>query len=295
MKKTRSGPHHLAPAAPEIPAPVPRRPQRFELSGRTMVAAGGLVAGVWLMTQLWQVILVIAVALILVGTLNPIVAILQRHRFNRSVAVGVIVLALIVVGAGFGLVTVPALWQQITGMVQNLPRFQNRLAEVLAGHPATTAVSETIRRLKPEQLFASLGGRAVTYSSQALVIFGYIASSVALALYLLLDPERAQGGLFSVVPRRFHVRLARILLNLETIVGGYMRGQVLTSLFMMVFVFALLTICRVPNALALAVFAGITDVIPLIGGLIALTPVVLSARSSRTASSSRASMDGCCD
>jgi hypothetical protein len=46
---------------------------------------------------------------------------------------------------------------------------------------------------------------------------------------------------------------------------------------MMVFVFALLTACRVPNALALAVFAGVTDVIPLIGGLIALTPVVLSA------------------
>jgi predicted PurR-regulated permease PerM len=162
-------------------------------------------------------------------------------------------------------------------MVQSLPRLQTRLADVLAQHPATTAVAEGIRHFKPNDVMADLGRRAVSYSSEVVLVFGYGATSIALALYLLLDPERAQGGLFSVVPRRFHVRLARILLNLETIVGGYMRGQVLTSVFMMVFVFGLMTACRIPNALALAVFAGVTDVIPLIGGLIALTPVVLSA------------------
>jgi predicted PurR-regulated permease PerM len=253
------------------------RPRRFELSARTLLTAAGLVASVWLMTRLWPVVLVVALALILVGTLNPIVARLERHGVRRQLAVGLIVLALMVLGAGFALVTAPALWAQVSEMVQSMPRLQIRLADFLAGHPATATVAEGIRHFKPQDVLADLGRRAVSYSSQVVLLLGYGATSVALALYLLLDPERAQGGLFSVVPRRFHVRLARILLNLETIVGGYMRGQVLTSLFMMVFVFGLLTACRIPNALALAVFAGVTDVIPLIGGLLALTPVVLSA------------------
>ncbi len=256
---------------------TPGSRRRFELSSRTLMTIVGLTAGVWLMTRLWPVILVIAVALILVGTLNPIVALLERHKIKRPVAVGLIVLAFAILGTGFALITAPALWAQVSQMVQSLPRLQQRLADFLAAHPATATVADAIRRFQPNDIMADLGRRAVSYSSEAVLLLGYTATSVALALYLLLDPERAQGGLFSVVPRRFHVRLARILLNLETIVGGYMRGQVVTSVLMMVFVFGLLTACRVPNALALAVFAGVTDVVPLIGGLIALTPVVLSA------------------
>ena len=42
---------------------------------------------------------------------------------------------------------------------------------------------------------------------------------------------RLRGGLFAMVPRNFHLRLSRVLMNLETIVGGYIRGQALTSLF----------------------------------------------------------------
>ena len=62
---------------------------------------------------------------------------------------------------------------------------------------------------------------------------------------------------------------ARILLNLGTIVGGYMRGQLITSASIFVFTFGLLLVCKVPNALVLATFAGLTDVIPFVGGLLA--------------------------
>jgi putative heme transporter len=78
------------------------------------------------------------------------------------------------------------------------------------------------------------------------------------------------------------VRLARVLLNLETIVGGYLRGQIITSVSMGVFTFGLLAITQVPNALALAAFAALTDVIPFVGGLLATTPAVLVALSRGT-------------
>jgi len=44
------------------------------------------------------------------------------------------------------------------------------------------------------------------------------------------------------------------MMNLETIVGGYIRGQVITCVLMAVFTFILLAVCGVPNALAIAVF-----------------------------------------
>jgi predicted PurR-regulated permease PerM len=64
---------------------------------------------------------------------------------------------------------------------------------------------------------------------------------------------------------------------LERIVGGYIRGQVLTSVFMAVFVFGLLTVARVPNAIAIAVFAGVADVLPYIGVFLSVGPAVMGA------------------
>jgi putative heme transporter len=73
------------------------------------------------------------------------------------------------------------------------------------------------------------------------------------------------------------VRLARVLLGFETIVGGYVRGQLLTSAAIGVYVFALLTSFGMPNALALAVFAAAADVLPLVGGALTLAPIALQA------------------
>jgi len=78
---------------------------------------------------------------------------------------------------------------------------------------------------------------------------GYAAAAVVLAIYFIYDFERMRGLLYALTPRRYHLRLARILLNLGPIVGGYMRGQAITSLAIGVFTFGLLTFCGVPNAL----------------------------------------------
>jgi predicted PurR-regulated permease PerM len=68
-----------------------------------------------------------------------------------------------------------------------------------------------------------------------------------------------------------------VLVNLEVIVGGYIRGQVLTSVAMAAFVLALLAVCKVPNAIALAAFAGLADVLPYVGVLLSVGPVVVAA------------------
>ena len=79
------------------------------------------------------------------------------------------------------------------------------------------------------------------------------------------------------MPRRYHMRLARIIHNLETIVGGYMRGQLITCVALGAFTFLLLVACGVRNALALALFAALMDVLPFVGGILAAGPAVLTA------------------
>jgi len=95
----------------------------------------------------------------------------------------------------------------------------------------------------------------------------------------MIDRDRLRGGLFALVPRSHHVRLSRIMMNLETIVGAYIRGQVITCLLMAFFTLGLLTVCGVENALALAAFAGLADVLPFIGPLLSVGPAFFASLS----------------
>jgi predicted PurR-regulated permease PerM len=73
------------------------------------------------------------------------------------------------------------------------------------------------------------------------------------------------------------MKLSRILLKLETIVGGYVRGQIITCAMMAIFLFILLSACGVPNAIAIAAFGGIADVLPFVGIFLTMIPAVLAA------------------
>jgi len=123
-------------------------------------------------------------------------------------------------------------------------------------------------------------GIAIVFTTLLVIAVLLITMTIpSLALYIMIDRDRLRGGFFLVVPRSHHIRLSRVMLNLETIVGAYMRGQVITSVFIGVFVFVLLTACGVSNALAIAVFAGAADVLPYIGALLSVGAAVTAALS----------------
>ena len=111
-------------------------------------------------------------------------------------------------------------------------------------------------RLKSSQM------TVLSVTGRAFEIVAYPIAAIFLALYFMIDRDRLRGAVFAVVPRAHHLRYSRVLLNLETIVGGYIRGQVITCALMTAFILVLLLVCRVPNALALAMFGGAMDVLP---------------------------------
>jgi putative heme transporter len=257
---------------------------RVEISYRTILAVALTMGGIWLLDLLLPILVIIVVALILVGTLSPAVSWLQRHGVTRTLAIAVVFIGCGIVVVGLGLITIPSLFAQVSQTITNLPEIQKGLAHALESHRLTAPLANAIRTFKPEDRVRGVNvTTAVTASLGVVEVIGYAATSVVLAIYFIADAERSRAALYALVPRRFHVRLARVLLNLETIVGGYLRGQIITSVAIGLFTFALLASTRVPNALALAAFAALTDVIPFVGGLLATTPAVLVALSRGTA------------
>lgn len=265
------------------PPPGDSRSLRIEISPSSILLGVLVVAVVWLLGRLVPVLVTIAGALMLAGTLAPMVRWLEARHVRRGLALTLVVLGAVVLFGVILLVTAPSIWRAGTKFVGDLPKFRDELVTSLASHPRTGGLAQSLRRLEPQRLVEGVDlGAALAVGASLAEVIGYGITAIFLTIYLLSDRERMQGVLYALVPRRFHVRTARVLISLEAIVGGYIRGQVVTSVLIAVFTFVLLTVLRVPDALALAAFAGFTDVIPFVGGILATAPAVLAGLSRGT-------------
>ena len=249
----------------------------IEITTKTMVRAALVIAAAVVLLRLAPVVLCLVFALFLVGTLTPAVAWIEARGVRRLYAI-VGVFALLFVGVGaVGALTVPPLVGQVVTLAREEPALRGRIADVLSHARLTAPLAESLRNVHYDQIAASSAAAALEYSTHAVEVVAYLASGVFLALYVMIDRDRLRGGLYALVPRVHHIRLTRVLLNLEVIVGGYIRGQILTSALIAAFTFALLTVCGVRSALALGVLAGVADVFPYVGVLLAVGPAVAAA------------------
>jgi putative heme transporter len=252
---------------------------RFEVAPRTIAWILAAIAGVWLLRELWVVGLLVVVALVFAGTFNPLVEWMEKRGVKRTLALVLLLFGSIIVASLLIFLTVPPLAEQLAQIVRGAPRSRERLIVLLEKHSVTLPLAHAVQNAGLEQTFARLEKYLLGYSSQAVKVLGYFVTAVVLSFYFLADGKRTQGALYAIVPREYHMRLARIIHNLERIVGGYMRGQLITSAAIAIFTFLLLVICKVHNALSLALFAALADVIPFVGGFLAAAAAILSALS----------------
>ena len=250
---------------------------RFELSPRAIMGIVAALGGVWLACRLWMILLLLVVSLVFVGTLNPIVESLEARGLKRLTALMILIFVLGIGAALLIFLTVPTLIDQLSQIVQNLPGQRERLIGVLGQHRFAAPFGRALSSIGVEQAFERLRAYLVAHSSNAGSVIGGGITSCSLAFYFLADGKRTRGVLFAVVPRRYHMRLARIIHNFGLIVGGYMRGQLITSVALATFTFLLLAACGARNAVALALLAGLLDVLPFVGGVLATVPAVLTA------------------
>jgi predicted PurR-regulated permease PerM len=255
--------------------PKPRA--HVELSAGSVLRAIAIAAGAWLLLKLLPVLLVVVAALFLVGTLNPAVQRLEARGWRRGWAIGAVFSALFITAALLLGFTMPALVQQLASLLSRQGELRDRLIQELSRNRLAAPLADSLRHWHGPALTDIAAESALTYSARFLEVLGYLVSCIFLGLYMMIDRDRLRGALFAAVPRSAHVRMSRVMLSLELIVGGYIRGQVLTSVGMALFTFALLIACGINDALAIAVFAGLVDVLPYIGVLLAVTPAVAAA------------------
>ncbi|MEO6079827.1 MAG: AI-2E family transporter [Steroidobacteraceae bacterium] len=255
----------------------PARVVKFEVTIRSLLAIVLVIATAWCLWKLLPVLLVLIAALMLVVALDPLVCALETRKVRRTYGIGIVFIGVVGTAGLVLFLTLPPLFAQVNSVVEHEPEIRARVVGYLERSPLTTALANGLREVRYDDLLSSSKSMVLSVTARALQILTYTVATVFLAVYIMVDRDRLRGALFAVVPRRHHIRFSRVLINLALIVGGYIRGQIITCGLMTGFILSLLLVFRVPNALALAVFGGLMDVLPYIGAFLTTAPMVAAA------------------
>ncbi|MES2318948.1 MAG: AI-2E family transporter [Pseudomonadota bacterium] len=190
----------------------------------TFVIAVLVGVAAYTLVNLLPALLVLLMALMIVGTLNPTMHWLQGRGFRRGSAIAIVFGTLSLVSLAIATLTVPALVAQVSTLIEHEPQLRSKLVAFLASYPVTQFLADVVRDVHYDALIKEAGADVLALSARVVEIVAYSARAFFLALYMMIDSDRLRGALFLSTPRLHHVRLSRVLLNLETIVGGYIRG-----------------------------------------------------------------------
>lgn len=275
-----------------------------------------VIIGIFLW-QILDVLPIVVVATVLAFLLTPLTTLIERFlRGNRTVAILLTFVIVLVLLALLVLIILPVLFNEFRDFATQFPEFITRLQTdlesalsqpitfrgepvLINGEPlipldeirAALATPEGEDAVPPSlDLLGTLRGFVSSLAGPAFGVVGRTFTAVinivfllTLIFYLIRDSHKLTNGLVQVTPESYRGDVRRILFELKEVWNDYLRGQLILCVAIGVLVLIAALILGVPNAPMLALIAGITELIPNIGPLIALIPAALFALFSQSA------------
>jgi len=252
--------------------PSPQRRVAVVVPWQTILKIFAALTIVWLWFRLVEVVLVLIVAVLLAVTLDPVVGWLERRglpRWGAAIAVGLLFIGAI---GGFLWMTWASLSSQASYVAGHFDTFER---ETLSSLPQW--VRRAIGGGDMDQLRSRVGGYALAFARSvgSAVIVGLLG--FILTIYLLIEGDQTYHWLVACVPSEHRPRLETTLVECERVIFAYVAGNVITSVFATVVVGVSLSLLKVPAALLLAVVAGVSDFVPVLGFIASSIPAILLA------------------
>ncbi len=259
------------------------RPSQIALAGLTLL---GVFGAALLVLRLIDVLILVLVALVIAATLRPMVSALQHRGLPKALALLFIYLGILGVLAGLFVLVIPALVDQGGALVRGLPQMYASLVDSLEKNP-NAAIRTLPQRLPTGDQLASqlqavssvvLTG-ALGIGMGVLALLAQILSVVVLSIYLTLDQSRLERFWLSLAPAARRPELLAIWREIESRLGGYVRGELLLMTSIGVLASLGYLVIGLPYPLALGALAGLVEFVPMVGPTLGAIPAILVALS----------------
>lgn len=245
-----------------------------ETARRSLVATSVAVGVVALALALWHLRVLVALlmlALVISAAVRPGVEFLHKHRIPRGVGVAIHYVGFLAVIGLMLWVIVPRALNQVESAIGTLPTSASDVAVAAKKshgikHEILLGIQHRLERLPRG---TGLIHPAITYGRTALEVLVGIFFTFAVAAYWIFEKRRAQALVLVLArpDRRSVIRDTWDLIDAK--LGAFVRGQlVMITLVSTVLSFAF-WLDGVPYWLLIGVFAGLVEIVPIVGPLAA--------------------------
>lgn len=245
-----------------------------------------IVGSAWFVWLIRPVLAPFLLAVAIAYVVAPLVNFLVRRGWGRGLAIlTVYVGLLLLVGAGIwkGL---PSAARELHRLADAIPVYGAALREMTAdlqwqversGAPAEMreAVDKAIAGVEAWSAGAVAAVLGPGSLQRLIEVFFAVLLAPVLAFYLLKDMDYFKERLIRAVPKRWRNDIVMLLRNLDLVVAGFVRGQVLLALIVGALATVATYLLGLRYALLLGLFAGLTELIPYIGPVLGAIPAVL--------------------
>jgi predicted PurR-regulated permease PerM len=268
-------------------------PEIYEWTFRRVVWATlvfvAVAFGFWLIYRFYQAIFILFVAIVIGTVIRPLVNWLYLKGVPRMAGVVLVYLLLLVALIGFAFLLFPLLTQQMGKVMALVPDYYQGLRDWVINYPnqlishLSVYMPETLPLLRPIQQT----GLDVTVSPEQ--VLGYLAklSGVlfiliiipVLAFYWTLDGPRTIQSFLLMLPLENRDAIRELITAMENKVGSFVAGQGILCLAIGVMALISYMLIGLPNALVLALMAGVLEAVPMLGPMLGAMPAALVALS----------------
>lgn len=246
---------------------------KIDISWSTILKVLLVVLGLQFLSKIQDILLLLFVVLILVTALSPVVdKLVKQLVIPRWLAVTIIF-------GGVAIALILMVWLILPLMVKQVLELldQPQIKSLIGGSESSTFVEE-LQFISDK--IPGVGQGSSGLFSFLTTIFGGVVSVFTvfvLTLYLLLEEDGIRKFVYSVLPTQHKQQIVSTIHKISLKMGSWLRGQLLLGLIVGIIDMVILLTFGVPYWLTLAIFAGLTELIPYIGPFLGLAAALFVA------------------
>lgn len=237
------------------------------------------ISVIWVLYLARGVLWPFVLALLLVYLLTPLVDYLTDKKFPRVAATFCAYIVLFSIFTLIMLVVIPRLIDAFQEISSELPQYIDATKKYAA------SLQEKYRGLRlllereelTDWIFQGIGvltGKvAQSIAGVPAGIFLFILSLIV-SFYLLKDARKIRSALIDYIPKEYRKKVSEFLTDVDKILGGYIRGQLIIAAIIGISTGIGLFLLRIEYAFVLGTVAGVFNVVPYFGVVVSIIPAL---------------------
>jgi predicted PurR-regulated permease PerM len=222
----------------------------------------------WVIYLLREVIVWAVLALIISALFNPLIEVIEKRKIGRIPAVIIVYLSFILIVGLILFIIIPPLVVETQYFSSSFSQYFNKVPSFLSQIGLDSF--EGIYSLN-----SSLNQSLVKLSSNILGIFSSLFGSIfagltvfVLAIFMSIEENKIIRGIKLVSPKGFEEQVLSRWERSQHHVVAWFGSRVLACLCVSIMTFLLCMFLKIKFALALAILAGVLNIIPMVGPIV---------------------------